>query len=314
MFALCGGLWVDFDAGLGQVCLSVTWWRHCGLACLSSAASPHCICIGCVLNTSSWIQEVLQWILIWYLSRVLLQLWERPSKRLWLHVNILLFLLAYLIFGSVNWCQEVRRLSNNRISQSSLGSGRRSGVTFPFFYVLLPLILKQSKVFTRLVKSIMLSVKSVNYIILVDVNLIINIDIFFNEVDELLHLCTEEKVDLIRELGAQDFNPLFARALVWLSLTLWTIVNRASAAWLITCIGRSMLSSSWRKWVSALVLPLSCCSLPFGCSLGSFGLRGGLQRAFLASLIWTLSRKPHRHVWQFLFLKSLWGLITHLGS
>ena len=60
----------------------------------------------------------------------------------------------------------------------------------------------------------MLSVKSVNYIILVDVNLIINIDILFNEVDELLHLCTEEKVDLIRELGAQDFNPLFARALV----------------------------------------------------------------------------------------------------
>lgn len=43
----------------------------------------------------------------------------------------------------------------------------------------------------------MLSVKSVNYIILVDVNLIINIDILFNEVDELLHLCTEEKVDLI---------------------------------------------------------------------------------------------------------------------
>lgn len=43
----------------------------------------------------------------------------------------------------------------------------------------------------------MLSVKSVNYIILVDVNLIINIDILFNKVDELLHLCTEEKVDLI---------------------------------------------------------------------------------------------------------------------
>ena len=60
----------------------------------------------------------------------------------------------------------------------------------------------------------MLSVKCVNYIILVDVNLIINIDILFNEVDELLHLRTEEKVDLIGELGAQDFNPLFAWALV----------------------------------------------------------------------------------------------------
>ena len=159
----------------------------------------------------------------------------------------------------------------------------------------------------------MLSVKGMNYIFLVDVNLIINIDILFNEVDKLLHLCPEEKVDLIRELGAQDFNPLFARALVWLSLTLWTIINRASAAWLITCIGRPMLSSSWIEWVSALVLSLSCCSLPFGCSLGSFGLRGGLQRAFLASLIWTLSWKL-RHVWQFLFLKSLWSLITHLGS
>ena len=60
----------------------------------------------------------------------------------------------------------------------------------------------------------MFSVKGVNYIILVDVNLIINIDILFDEVDELLHFFTEEKVDLVIELGAQDFNPLFARALV----------------------------------------------------------------------------------------------------
>ena len=48
----------------------------------------------------------------------------------------------------------------------------------------------------------MFSVKGVNYIILVDVNLIINIDILFDEVDELLHFFTEEKVDLVRELGA----------------------------------------------------------------------------------------------------------------
>ena len=38
----------------------------------------------------------------------------------------------------------------------------------------------------------MFTVESVNYIILVDINLIINIHILFNEVDELLHLCTEE--------------------------------------------------------------------------------------------------------------------------
>ena len=48
----------------------------------------------------------------------------------------------------------------------------------------------------------MLSVERVDHIILININLIINVHILFDELNKLLHFLAEQMVNLVGELGA----------------------------------------------------------------------------------------------------------------
>jgi len=68
--------------------------------------------------------------------------------------------------------------------------------------VLLPLVFEQSKIFIHFVQSIVLSVERMNYIVRRHVHLVINVHVFFNELNEFLHLFAEKQINLVSELVA----------------------------------------------------------------------------------------------------------------
>ena len=72
-----------------------------------------------------------------------------------------------------------------------MGARRRTRLAL-LLQVLFALILKQPEILTSLIQRIMLSVECVDHIILIHVNLVINVHILFNELNELLHLLSEQ--------------------------------------------------------------------------------------------------------------------------
>ena len=86
----------------------------------------------------------------------------------------------------------------------------------------------------------MLSVERVDHIILININLVINVHILFDELNKLLHFLTEQNVNLVGKLGAQYLDPFFTRAPVRLPLALRAVVNSARTARLIKLISASV--------------------------------------------------------------------------
>ena len=88
--------------------------------------------------------------------------------------------------------------------QEILLRGRQTRIIFGFrrftFNVFLPLILEQPEVLMHFLKSVVLSIERVNDVVLVRVNLLVNVDVLFNELNELLHLLSEKLIDVDFEL------------------------------------------------------------------------------------------------------------------
>ena len=54
----------------------------------------------------------------------------------------------------------------------------------------------------------MFSVECMNYIVLFWVNLVLDVEVLFNEIDKFLHLLAEQAIDMERELFSKGLNPV----------------------------------------------------------------------------------------------------------
>ena len=73
----------------------------------------------------------------------------------------------------------------------------------------------------------MLAVEGMDDVVLVDVDLLVNRQIFLDEVDELFHLLTEELFDIIHEFDFQEVDPLLAGTLLRPSLAPRTRIDQS---------------------------------------------------------------------------------------
>lgn len=74
-------------------------------------------------------------------------------------------------------------------------------------------------------QRIVLSVESMDDVVLIRINLIINIYCLFNEITELLHLLVEQSIDVNHELSSENFSPLKAWFLIRNALAFGAVVE-----------------------------------------------------------------------------------------
>ena len=66
----------------------------------------------------------------------------------------------------------------------------------------------------------MLSIESMDHIVPIYINLVIHVNHLFNELNELSHLLSKQKLDMVVKLFPKQVNPLFARSILRSSETL----------------------------------------------------------------------------------------------
>ena len=76
----------------------------------------------------------------------------------------------------------------------------------------------------------MLSVERMNDMVFININLVININYLFDEVDELLHLFAEQQVNMLSKLQLQNFDPFFAWSILRKPTAFGTVVDVSSTA------------------------------------------------------------------------------------
>lgn len=108
------------------------------------------------------------------------------------------FLLIRIRLLAIGLVQEI--LLRGRQTRIIFGFRRFTFNLFLSLDVFLPLILEQPKVLMHFLKSVVLSIERVNDVVLVRVNLLVNVDVLLNELNEFLHLLSEELIDVDFEL------------------------------------------------------------------------------------------------------------------
>lgn len=76
----------------------------------------------------------------------------------------------------------------------------------------------------------MLSIERMNDMVFININLVININYLFDEVDELLHLFAEQQVNVLSKLQLQNFDPFFAWSILRKPMAFGTVVDVSSTA------------------------------------------------------------------------------------
>ena len=71
----------------------------------------------------------------------------------------------------------------------------------------------------------MLAVEGMDNVVLLGVDLILDFDVVFNKVDELLHLGTEQPVDVDGKFFAERLDPLNAWASISLATALRAVIH-----------------------------------------------------------------------------------------
>ena len=74
--------------------------------------------------------------------------------------------------------------------------------------VLFALVLEQAEVLINLLKRVVLAIERMDYVILVYVDLVFHIDHFFDEINKLLHLFAEKKLNMICEFFSDLVNKI----------------------------------------------------------------------------------------------------------
>ena len=78
-------------------------------------------------------------------------------------------------------------------------------------------------------QSIVISVESMNDIVLFGVNLVFDVQNFFNKVDKFFHLVPEQGVNLNGEFVSEFFDVFLARSSIRQSLALATLLKHSAS-------------------------------------------------------------------------------------
>lgn len=96
---------------------------------------------------------------------------------------------------------------------------------FLLFNILLALELEQAEVFIGLLQSVVLAIEGMDDVVLLRIDLVLNFDIVFNEVYELLHLSSEKSIDVECEFLSERLYPLDTWASICLTAALRAVID-----------------------------------------------------------------------------------------